>query len=244
MRVAHFYLQLGLILLTTLALSMAWEFWLEEALLVDWLQLQLPEPTSERWEYVISIMTFVLVAMILPAVTGYRLIIQDQQLIDEVKRLAQEDYLTGLMNRRKATEMIVTELRRCQRYGGTFAVILMDIDRFKEINDTFGHETGDQVLKETADLLGRTIREADSASRWGGEEFLVVCPQTDLEGAQALAEKLRSAYARTEFSRAIHKTASFGVACYHSGDSVEALVRRADAALYGAKEGGRDRVAL
>jgi len=243
MRVTHFYLQLGLILLTTFVLSMAWEFWLEEALLVDWLHLQVSEPTSERWEYVVSIMTFVLVAMILPAITGYRLIIQDQHLIDEVKRLAQEDYLTGLTNRRKGTEVIGTELRRCQRYGGTFAVILMDIDRFKEINDTYGHEVGDRVLKETAKLLQGTIRDADSAGRWGGEEFLVVCPQTDLEGARALAEKLRSAYARAELSGAIRKTASFGVASYHAGDSVEALVRRADAALYAAKEAGRDRVA-
>ncbi len=244
MRIAHFFLYLGLILLTTFALSMAWGFWLEDAVFVDWLQLKAPEPIAERWEYVVSIMVFVSIAMILPAIAGYRLITQAQQRIDEIRRLAQEDYLTGLTNRRKSTEVIAIEMRRCQRYGGTVSVILMDIDRFKEINDTCGHEMGDRLLKETANLLRGMIRDSDSAGRWGGEEFLVVCPQTDLAGASALAEKLRSAYASAEFPMAIHRTASFGVACYHPGDSVDGLIRRADRALYAAKEAGRDRVEL
>jgi len=244
MRVTHFFLQLILMLLTIFALSVAWEFWLEDVVLVDWLQVEAPEPISERWEYIWSAMVFALIAMIYPAITGCRLIAQDQRLKDEVQRLAQEDYLTGLTNRRKATEVIATEIRRCQRYGGTFTVILMDIDRFKEINDTHGHAIGDRVLQETAKLLRRTIRDSDSAGRWGGEEFLVVCPQTDLEGASALAEKLRSAYADAELLAAIRKTASFGVACYHADDTVEALVGRADRALYASKEAGRNRVEL
>jgi diguanylate cyclase (GGDEF)-like protein len=244
MRATYFFLQFILIFLTTFALSMAWEFWLEDALLVDWLQVQRPESASERWQYVLSIMTFVSIAMIYPAIAGYRLMIQDQRLIDEVQRLAEEDYLTGLTNRRKSTEVVATEIRRCQRYGDTLTVILMDIDRFKEINDSYGHEMGDRLIRETANLLRRTTRDSDNAGRWGGEEFLVVCPQTDLEGASALAENLRSTYAGTEFPGAIRKTASFGVAGYHPGDGVEELVGRADRALYAAKEAGRNRVEL
>jgi diguanylate cyclase (GGDEF)-like protein len=122
-------------------------------------------------------------------------------------------------------------------------VILLDIDRFKEINDKYGHAKGDRVLKATADLLRKTIRNADSAGRWGGEEFLVVCPETDLAGAGALAEKLRMAFADTQFPEGIHRTASFGVAVFQ-GEGVEELVGRADDALYAAKEAGRNRVAL
>jgi diguanylate cyclase (GGDEF)-like protein len=244
MRVNFFFLQFILILLTTFALSMAWEFWLEDVVLVDTLHMRQAESASERWQYVVSIMTFVSIAMIYPAITGYRLMIRDQRLNDEVLRLAEEDYLTELTNRRKSTEVVATEIHRCQRYGGTLTVILMDIDRFKEINDSYGHEMGDRLIRETANLLRRTIRDSDSAGRWGGEEFLVVCPQTDLEGASALAEKLRSAYAGTEFPGGIRKTASFGVARYHPGDSVEKLVGRADRAMYTAKEAGRNRVEL
>jgi diguanylate cyclase (GGDEF)-like protein len=242
MRVTHFFLSLALILLTTFLLSMAWELWLEDRLLVDWLQLQAREPTSERWEHVVSVMAVVSIAMVFPAITGYRLIAREQQLIEEIRRGAHEDYLTGLSNRRKSTEVIASEIGRCQRYGGTFTVILMDIDRFKEVNDTYGHEMGDRLLKETADLLRRMVRDSDSVGRWGGEEFLVVCPQTSLAGASALAEKLRRAYADAEFSGAIRRSASFGVTCYRSGDTVDGLVRRADRALYTAKEAGRNRV--
>jgi len=244
MRVNHFLLYLTLILLTALVLSVAWEFWLEDFVLNRWLHLQAPEATLERWEYVVSVMTFVSIAMIYPAIAGYRLIVRHQRMMDEIRRHAQEDYLTGIANRRKTAELIATEIRRCERYGGPLSVILMDIDRFKEINDTYGHDAGDRALKTTADLLRQMIRNSDTAGRWGGEEFLVVCPQTDLEGAKALAEKLRRVYANTEFPTPFPKSASFGVACYQAGDSVDGLVARADAALYEAKAKGRDRVVL
>jgi diguanylate cyclase (GGDEF)-like protein len=242
-RLTYFFLQLILILATTFLLGIVWEFGLEEVVVVQWLRLQGPESISERWEYIVSILLFVSLAMIYPAIVGVQLIRRDQQLIEEVQRLAQQDSLTGLANRRKLIEVAAAEIRRCQRYGGTFSVILLDIDRFKEVNDRWGHAMGDRVLKETGDLLRKTIRNLDSAGRWGGEEFLVVCPQTDLEGAAALAEKLRAAYAAWVFPAEIRRTASFGVAAFRD-EGVDELVGRADDALYAAKEAGRDRVAL
>lgn len=152
-----------------------------------------------------------------------------------------------------------------QKVAQTFSVVLLDIDHFKTVNDTFGHASGDAVLCEVAEILGSFMRRRDVAGRWGGEEFLLVIPGTALDRAARIAERLRACIesarmlplhevqaqsmqtqppAGQEFSGHINRsvTASFGVACYQPGDSLEALLARADAALYRAKRGGRNRV--
>ncbi|MES2296251.1 MAG: diguanylate cyclase [Pseudomonadota bacterium] len=159
-----------------------------------------------------------------------------------LQTLSITDRLTGLFNRLRLDQVLEHEAARCERLGGDFALILLDIDKFKSVNDTHGHQVGDQVLMAMAQVLRRCTRELDIVGRWGGEEFLVVASGTDGEGARALAEKLREAVAEHDFPVVGSKSASFGVAAFRAGDSIEGMMARADAALYRAKEGGRNRV--
>jgi len=160
----------------------------------------------------------------------------------ELERVAATDQLTALPNRRKLDEVLAYELGRAQRYGGALAVILADIDHFKATNDTHGHPAGDVVLASVAAVLRAGGRSIDSVGRWGGEEFMVICPQTDLAGAAALAEQLRARVDGAALPVVQHQTCSFGVAALAPGESAAALVARADAALYRAKTAGRNRV--
>lgn len=161
----------------------------------------------------------------------------------KLERLSTTDRLTGLFNRLKLDEALESEIARAPRSGQSFSVILIDIDHFKQVNDQHGHQTGDQVLVDVAELLRKGTRATDYVGRWGGEEFLIVCPHTDVAGACRLAENLRQALQDHRFPIVECKTASFGVASYLENDSVSEIVSRADAALYAAKEAGRNRVA-
>lgn len=160
----------------------------------------------------------------------------------ELERLSVTDKLTGLFNRMKLDEVLESEIQRSQRFGQPFSLILLDLDHFKLVNDCHGHQAGDQVLVEVARLLQRHTRETDLAGRWGGEEFMVLCPHTDEAGVRVLAEDLRQVFELNEFPVVQQKTASFGVATYRSGDQAKDIVARADAALYRAKDLGRNRV--
>ncbi len=148
--------------------------------------------------------------------------------------------LTGLGNRRRLEEALQTEVLRARRYGKPFSIILLDIDHFKAINDNFGHQAGDNVLIAIAGLLTRTARETDVVGRWGGEEFLLVCPETEIAVVAALAERLRTEFTTTDFPLVGQVTSSFGVAAFVQGDSWKTLVERADEALYRAKDNGRN----
>ncbi len=163
---------------------------------------------------------------------------------DEVRRLAETDWLTGLANRLTLGRRLEAELERCERYERPMAVIMFDIDHFKAVNDEHGHDAGDVVLKAVARTVGEQLREQDTLGRWGGEEFLIVLPETDGEGAAAAAEKLRRSIAEMEVPDAPAVTASFGVTERQPGDTPRAITRRVDQAMYQAKEGGRDRVVL
>jgi len=154
--------------------------------------------------------------------------------------MTRTDRLTGLANRRRLEEALQTEVLRARRYGKPFSVILLDIDHFKDVNDQFGHQAGDNVLIAIAGLLTRTARETDVAGRYGGEEFLLVCPETQLQVVAALAERLRTEFQSTDFPLVGHVTSSFSVAEFTQGDSVKTLVERADQALYRAKGSGRN----
>ena len=153
---------------------------------------------------------------------------------------ARIDALTGLANRRAVEEILAAEISRAQRFAHELAVVLLDLDRFKEINDSFGHAAGDAMLREVSRLLISLARQGDTVSRWGGEEFLVVLPETDLAGAQRFAERLR----RTIESHAVGEmktSASCGVSTMLPEDSVDELLGAADKALYEAKANGRNR---
>ena len=160
-----------------------------------------------------------------------------------VKEISITDHLTGAFTRRHLDEVLATEVHRAGRSGHGFAVLLCDLDRFKSVNDQFGHRAGDKVLIQTVALLKRMIRKIDVPGRWGGEEFMVVLPEIrDLNHAIGTAEKLRAALESEDFGEVGPRTVSFGVAVYQPGETAEQLVERADQALYRAKAGGRNRV--
>ncbi len=162
----------------------------------------------------------------------------------ELERLSVTDKLTGLFNRLKLDQILEQQLILSQRYNACFALILLDIDKFKAVNDQFGHQAGDQVLCAIGQILRQCSRASDLVGRWGGEEFLIVLAETNQDGAMVLAEKLRQTVEEYDFPVAGHKTASFGVTVYHTGDTIESMMARVDAALYRAKDSGRNRVEL
>lgn len=158
--------------------------------------------------------------------------------------LSSTDKLTGLYNRYKFEDLFEFEKSQMLRHNTQLAIILLDIDFFKAVNDTKGHNVGDAVLKEVALILRASVRNSDVVVRWGGEEFIVFTPKTTLEQAQQLAETIRANVKNASFSHGRQLTASFGVTSFEEEDGLESLIQRADRALYRAKELGRDNVQI
>lgn len=161
-----------------------------------------------------------------------------------LEKLSITDPLTQLINRLKMNQIIEAESVRSSRYNSPLSLILIDLDKFKQVNDTYGHLVGDQVLELGAKILRASVRQSDSVARWGGEEFMVLCPESDLELACQIAEKLRVAIESTVFPGVGKVTGSFGVACYSKHESVHSMIEKADQALYKAKHQGRNQVAF
>lgn len=160
----------------------------------------------------------------------------------ELARSASTDGLTGLWNRARIEQLFAEECLRANRYGTTFSVILIDIDHFKEVNDTYGHTVGDAVLRQFASLLRNNVRQVDQVGRLGGEEFLIVLPETGAQQARGAAEILRKRINLHRFETVQHKTASFGVTEFRGAETLQQMLDRVDQALYAAKYNGRDRV--
>lgn len=163
---------------------------------------------------------------------------------DEMRTLAHTDALTGLANRRAAQEVLGREVARAARYDRDLAVLMLDLDRFKVLNDTFGHPVGDRLLVALAERLRAHVRASDVVARWGGEEFVVVAPETAMPFSQQLGEQLRLQIAQGPFLGGHRITVSVGVASFREGDDVDVLIARSDAALYQAKASGRNRVVV
>lgn len=165
-------------------------------------------------------------------------------LLEETRRLATTDALTGIANRRRILEVLDDEIQRARRYDGTLSVLVADVDRFKRINDRWGHTAGDAALVAVARCLDEQLRRVDRVGRWGGEEFLVVLPQTAETGALQASERLRACVAgiRLDEIPAVRLTVSIGVATLLPDEDADRLVARADDAMFAAKRGGRNRV--
>lgn len=162
----------------------------------------------------------------------------------QLEQISISDGLTGIYNRKKIESKINDELARSQRYNKDLSIVLIDIDHFKQVNDQYGHLVGDEVLKGIVALFSDNIRQVDSIGRWGGEEFLIVCPETSLSDAVKMADKLRAIICAASFPIEGGCTASFGVAELKHSDQLAGLLKRADEALYLAKNGGRNQVSF
>lgn len=154
------------------------------------------------------------------------------------------DLLTGLANRRRCEQLLQEAIERSQRYGEIFTICIWDIDEFKNINDRFGHEIGDQVLREVSQMVQSLVRSTDTVGRWGGEEFFILMPRTHIDEAAVLAERLRQQVMLYNGLDQWVVSASFGLAEYHLTDTQATLLSHADRVLYMAKRSGRNRVCV
>jgi diguanylate cyclase (GGDEF)-like protein/PAS domain S-box-containing protein len=162
----------------------------------------------------------------------------------KLKKLATTDILTGAYNRIGFDEIVAREMESVKRYNKTLSVILFDIDHFKRVNDKFGHNFGDTVLKNIGTIVKKTIRKVDYFIRWGGEEFLILSEETDKEQAYILAERIRKDIEKFSFNNLAHVTISCGVAECKKEDTENTFIKRADDAMYKAKRKGRNRVVM
>jgi len=161
---------------------------------------------------------------------------------EKLKKLATTDALTKINNRYKTNLEIDKQFSRSQRFNEGFSILMIDIDYFKKINDTYGHDIGDNVLKNISSLISNEIREIDCFGRWGGEEFLILLSHQKLDEAIMVATKIRKIIANYKFEKICSVTVSIGVSEYSKNDTKEALLKRADDAMYQAKEDGRNKI--
>lgn len=160
----------------------------------------------------------------------------------QIEKLAITDKLTGLFNRVKTDEIIENNIEIYKRYNQDMTLAILDLDHFKSVNDTYGHQVGDEVLKDIANILQQNIRKTDHIGRWGGEEFIIIYPKTNKKDGFALAQKIRTSIESYEFVNAGKQTASFGITSLNQNDTFETMLKRADDALYIAKKNGRNKV--
>lgn len=167
--------------------------------------------------------------------------------MEEFELLSRTDHLTGTLNRRAMVQRLQDEINRALRSGRPFAVVMCDIDHFKQVNDTLGHQFGDWVIQNVASAIGRGLRATDAMARWGGEEFCLLLSETDGAGALTMVHRVKDLIDCAQMpsgtaGRAV--TATFGIALYQRGEGIDDLLKRADAALYSGKDLGRDRVVM
>lgn len=176
-------------------------------------------------------------------IEGYSAIRQDITDKKYAQKLSITDKLTQTYNRLHLENILAKETQRANRYGEIYSVIIMDIDNFKSVNDNYGHDAGDKILISVVEILKSRIRQTDVLGRWGGEEFLIICPKSDMDQAYIVAQKLRVAIQEHEFPIIGRLTCSFGVSQYRSKDkNSDAVIKKADEALYVSKESGRNMV--
>jgi diguanylate cyclase (GGDEF)-like protein len=207
--------------------------------LVIWLLMQPPEGIGRPHIEMLQLMVLAAVLIWFSFMGGYV-----NHLHSRLKD-SEYDELTGIYTRRRILEVLQHEQIRCDRGAGPLCIGMLDIDRFKHVNDSLGHAAGDEVLRKSVDVALRELRAIDFMGRYGGEEFLLVLTQTGMEGARECVERVRNQTERTEFDLSgTHRrvTVSIGIAQYRPGESMRETLERADAALYRAKAGGRNRI--
>lgn len=223
---------------------------LHRKILTKWVPIKYQKSINYKLIWEIAIVSIVLILLIMywntKIIRANKLLKQAQKDIEEkniaLNRLALTDKLTNLFNRRKLEELLQGELDRKEHFHHAFCVVMLDIDYFKQVNDRFGHQEGDRVLVEIANILKDTMRKTDFVGRYGGEEFIIICPESSINDIAALIERLRVKIASYDFNNIGRKTASFGLTLSKKGDSIEKIIARADGALYEAKNSGRNKL--
>lgn len=213
--------------------------------------------SQEKWEIVnkhvsINAQTTVDYTLLFYVIGGFSIVIAAgaywtmklNRLTKELARVSQTDMLTGIANRMRLDAQLCAEMERSSRSRRPFSVILIDIDNFKKVNDEFGHLAGDQVIKSVALIIKENVRISDSVGRWGGEEFLIICPETVADDSRVIADRIREAVQAFPFCTGLSHTISAGIAMCEARDTVDSLLHRADTALYQAKRVGRNRVCM
>ena len=210
------------VLVSLLAAGLAVYFGLKMSRELDNIDDYLEEKVSERTETLLD---------------TQKELIEDN---NELARLASTDPLTGLFNRAYMNDILKREQSRYQRYGQPFGIIMIDIDHFKRINDSYGHDAGDLILTQTAKQLKAAVRNSDFVGRWGGEEFIICCTTIDIEDIESIAENIRAFIEETDFDIINTLTVSLGCAIIKPDEDIASLIKRSDIALYEAKNGGRN----
>lgn len=190
------------------------------------------------WAYVVVMGAFIIISIFI-----YRQF-EMGKYHKRLLKMATTDPLTGLANRIRLDEKLLECHQVYERTGRVFSVIMIDLDYFKRVNDTYGHLIGDKTLVALTQLLSDNIRHIDTLGRWGGEEFMIICPETEIEGGKQLAEKMQSVIEKYDFPHIHTMTCSFGISESRKGDRIENVVGRADSALYQAKAEGRNRICI
>jgi diguanylate cyclase (GGDEF)-like protein/PAS domain S-box-containing protein len=186
---------------------------------------------------------FTLERKVLGAVINAVDITKNREMEEKLKKLYVTDQLTGIFNRVKFCEALDEEIKKLKTSrDANLSIIMFDIDHFKKVNDTYGHDVGDEVIKKLVGVVRGCIRESDTFARWGGEEFMVLLPNADLENAYYLAERIRLKIEKSHFEQAGTVTCCFGIAEFFPDDTVDRFTKRVDKALYKAKQRGRNRV--
>lgn len=177
-------------------------------------------------------------------IIGYKALREDITNKKELEYLSSHDKLTSILNREKFDTLLEYELEQYSRYENTFSLAIFDLDFFKKVNDTYGHQIGDQILIQSVKVIQKTIRESDVLARWGGEEFVLLLPHTHQHEAKTVCEKIRKSIEETEFTDIGHITVSCGVSTVINEDSASSFFKRIDDALYKAKNNGRNKVEI
>ncbi|MCX7820159.1 MAG: GGDEF domain-containing protein [Brevinematales bacterium] len=192
--------------------------------------------------YLISVISISIILILIFVFLNISLSKELKKTIEIVRMLSMTDELTKIFNRKKINQSITEEINRAKRYNEIFSIIMFDIDHFKKINDTFGHDIGDEVLKNITRIVGAQLRITDIFGRWGGEEFIIISPKTQKEEAVHLAERIRQTVEQFSFPVVKNVSCSLGVTEWTKEDDEKTLLKRVDEALYEAKESGRNRV--
>jgi diguanylate cyclase (GGDEF)-like protein/PAS domain S-box-containing protein len=206
----------------------------------DWFHFK---DSNSRFMYMSYNPLFTVDRKVLGAVINAVDITKNREMEEKLKKLYVTDRLTGIYNRAKFCESLDDEIKSLKTYtNANLSLIMFDIDHFKKVNDAYGHDVGDDVIKKLVHVVKSCTRDSDVFARWGGEEFMILLPNADLEGAYYLAERIRVIIDRTRFEQVGNVTCCFGIAQFFPGDTVDKFTKRADKALYKAKQRGRNRV--